>query len=77
MIVEEYNDTNTLVTHYSDSMVKIIQSETGALYDSATDVVPCVYTYTESSEGIESAEISDTDALSIIVGRSMATDDGE
>ncbi len=39
-----------LIKHYSDKDVLIIQNETGLLYVSAVDCVPCRYTYSESNE---------------------------
>lgn len=44
-----------LVRTYSDINHKIIQNETGAVYDEAIDVTPLRYTYTESDEPIEEA----------------------
>ncbi len=38
---------------YSDDHRYIIQNETGILYESAEDVYPCKYTYSESKDYIE------------------------
>lgn len=44
-------------THtYSDSRFYILQVETGVKYDEAYDVIPCRYTYEETSEKIETEE---------------------
>ena len=44
MIKTEYIDSR--VRHYSDSGFRILQNETGIVYDDAVDVMPCRYTYT-------------------------------
>lgn len=43
---------------YSDSGFYILQVETGAKYNEAYDVIPCRYTYEETSEKIETEEIN-------------------
>lgn len=50
MIVETYSADGTRVTHYSDAGYIIRQTETGNLYGSAEDNVPCPYTYEETNE---------------------------
>ena len=60
MIVQEpyyLEDRTELVRTYSDINHKIIQNETGAVYDEAVDVLPLRYTYTESDEPIEDEEV--------------------
>ena len=52
MIKEEVL-TETLIRHYSDQSMKILQVETGILYDEAVDVAPCEFTYEESTEPID------------------------
>ena len=52
MIVEQ-KINNTLVRHYSDAGVMILQVETGALYSDAVDVVPCRYSYQETDTPVE------------------------
>lgn len=52
MIITEYLNNNKFVKHYSDKNVYILQTETGRKFDSATDIVPCRYTYTETEEVI-------------------------
>lgn len=46
MIKQEYYDTN-LIRTYSDAGKRILQTETGAVYDEAIDVKPLRYTYVE------------------------------
>ena len=53
MIREEFLNDNTLVKHYSDRGVKLLQVETGIVYDEPVDVNPCPYTYEETEEKIE------------------------
>lgn len=53
MILTEYLNDGTLIRHYSDQGVLLLQNETGAKYPDPIDVVPCVYTYTETDEPIE------------------------
>lgn len=56
---------------YSDANMLIRQDQTGAEYSEAIDVENSGYTYTETTTPIPSEEISDTDALNIIMGRGM------
>lgn len=76
MIVEERPDAET-VYHYSDAGKKIIQVETGIIYDEAYDIYPCPYTYIESEEDIASDEelpediIEDAESLKIILGEEV------
>ena len=53
---------------YSDAGMKILQVETGIVYEDALDVPESGYTYTETDIAIED-EITDSEALSIIMGR--------
>lgn len=61
------------ILHYSDQNMKIRQIETGKLYEDAIDVMPCQYTYEETDIPIpiEDEEIDDSEALNIILGRSL------
>lgn len=61
------------ILHYSDQGMKIRQIETGKLYEDAIDVMPCQYTYEETDIPIpiEDEEIDDSEALNIILGRSL------
>ena len=52
MIIVELVDNDTRERRYSDKQVKLLQKETGNLYDDAVDVIPCPYTYEETDEPI-------------------------
>ena len=56
MIKTELLKNGTLIRHYSDNGVKLLQVETGVMYDEAIDIVPCKYTYEETNEPIEQIE---------------------
>ena len=60
MIQTEYLNDGTLIRHYSDKGVLLLQNETGAKYSDPIDVVPCMYTYTETEELVESEEVEET-----------------
>ena len=68
-IKSEYVENGERIRQYSDLGFKIRQIETGILYDEAVDVVPCRYTYEESSEPIEDYELTSDEALEIITGQ--------
>ena len=53
MIQIEYLNDGTLVRHYSDKGLMLLQVETGYKYSDPVDVVPCQYTYVETDELIE------------------------
>ena len=53
MIKTELVKDGTLIRHYSDKGMKLLQVETGILYDEAVDVVPCQYTYEETEKPVE------------------------
>ena len=53
MILTEFLHDGTLIKHYSDAGVLMLQVETGIKYAEAVDVVPCRYTYVETDEKIE------------------------
>lgn len=53
MIQTELLNGGTLVRHYSDAGMLLLQVETGAKYSDPIDVVPCRYTYEETDEPIE------------------------
>lgn len=42
-----YDNNLNLIRTYSDSGLKIIQVETGIVFDDAVDLYPCKYTYIE------------------------------
>ena len=56
MIKTELLKNGTLIRHYSDSGMKLLQVETGFMYDEAIDIVPCQYTYAETNTPIETTE---------------------
>lgn len=73
MIKTEYLNDGTLIKHYSDKGVLLLQVETGIKYSEPIDGVPCAYTYTETDELIEEPEEMDENAekalaYDIIVG---------
>lgn len=53
MILTEYLNNGTLIRHYSDKGVMLLQNETGVKYSDPVDVVPCRFTYTETDEPVE------------------------
>lgn len=53
MILTEYLNDGTLIKHYSDKGVLLLQVETGEKYSDPVDIVPCRYTYEETDEPIE------------------------
>lgn len=56
MVVTELLNDETLIRHYSDSGMMLLQNETGITYEEAIDIVPCPYTYTETDQPIEIEE---------------------
>lgn len=56
MIKTEYLNNGTLIKHYSDEGYMLLQVETGIKYADPVDVVPCRYTYEETTELIELEE---------------------
>ena len=76
MDIKEYYTTRgdgvKLYRTYSDQGFLILQVETGIQYDEAIDVENAPYTYSETSilpeQENTSDEISDSEALNIIVG---------
>lgn len=56
MIQVEYLNDGTLIRHYSDAGMMLLQNETGIKYADPIDVVPCAYTYTETDEPVETDE---------------------
>lgn len=53
MIKTELLNDGTLIKHYSDRGVMLLQVETGLKYSDPVDVLPCRYTYEETEEPIE------------------------
>ena len=73
MIQTEFYSTRedgvNLYRTYSDAGLMIEQEQTGAIYVEAIDVENSGYTYIETNEPIEEDEISDSEALDILLGR--------
>lgn len=63
MIIVELVDDDTRERRYSDKNVKLLQVETGILYEDAVDVIPCKYTYEESDVPIESVDDNESEQL--------------
>ena len=61
MIQIEYLNEGTLIRHYSDLKVLLLQNETGAKYSDPIDIVPCPFTYSETDEPIEGEEVVEED----------------
>lgn len=53
---------------HSDQNVMLRQIETGRLYEDATDIVPCPYTYEETDIPIEQEPMDPQEALDMIFG---------
>ena len=56
MIKTELLKDGTLIRHYSDSGMKLLQVETDIVYDEAIDIVPCQYAYEETNEILDKEE---------------------
>ena len=76
MIIQE-QISETLVKTYSDRGVMIHGGFPEGDYAEAIDPINMGRTYTETDTPIPSEEISDTDALNIIMGRGMIPHDAE
>lgn len=71
IIKEDYKiraDGMRLFRTYSDNGKRIVQNETGIIYDEAIDVENAPYTYSESTEDVKIDELTAEEALSIILG---------
>jgi hypothetical protein len=67
MIQIEYLNDGTLIKHYSDAGVMLLQVETGIKYADPVDVVPCRYTYEETDELIDGdEEITEDDLINML-----------
>lgn len=67
MILTEYLNDGTLIKHYSDKGVMLLQNETGLEYADPVDLVPCRYTYSETENLIETEEnFTDTEFLEML-----------
>lgn len=72
IVVERIEGSADLIKTYSDAGLMIQQEQTGAIYEEAIDVDSMGYTYIETNtpiEGEEDIELSDTEALNILLGR--------
>jgi hypothetical protein len=73
MIINEFyyerEDGVRLYRTYSDADMMIQQEQTGAVYGEAVDVENSGNTYIETDIPIESDEITDSEALNILLGR--------
>lgn len=65
MILTEFLNDNTLVKHYSDKGVMLLQNETGMKYADPIDIYPCPYTYSETEELVaeEEKEITEEEII--------------
>ena len=66
MILTEYLRDGTLIKHYSDKGFLLLQNETGLKYADPVDIVPCPYTYTETNELDEDAELSGDEFMAMV-----------
>lgn len=66
MIVSEIIENGKRILHYSDQSLKILQVETGRVYESAVDVLPCAYTYEETDQPIEDTEATEADYIAAL-----------
>ena len=69
IVVERIEGSTDLIKTYSDAGLMIQQEQTGAIYEEAIDVDSIGYTYIETNTPIEDTELSDTEALNILLGR--------
>lgn len=78
MIVQERIEGHNLIKTYSDSGFLIRQEQTGIEYAEAVDIENSGYTYVETDIPIEEDELTDSEALSVIMGRDAnESGDGE
>lgn len=67
MIKTELLNEGTLIKHYSDKGVMLLQNETGNMYGEPIDVVPCPFTYTETEELVNpDEEIEEEEFLDMV-----------
>ena len=55
-MVVEVEIGDGLIRHYSDMHMMILQAETSTMYSDAIDVMPCLYTYTETDIPIDDSK---------------------
>lgn len=68
MVKTELLKDGTLIRHYSDIGVKLLQVETRIEYDEAVDAVPCRYTYEETDKPVEQSDLEKAQAWDILMG---------
>lgn len=56
MILTELLRDGTLIKHYSDAGMMLLQEETGIMYADPVDINPCPFTYTETNIPVETEE---------------------
>ena len=61
MILPEMIDGR--IRRYSDQGLKILQVETGRVYEDAVDIIPCPYSYEETDEPIEIGDLTPEEIL--------------
>ena len=64
-------DGVNLYRSYSDKGMMIQQDQTGALYEEAIDIENRGFTYTETDIPVSSEELTDSEALDILMGRDI------
>ena len=64
-------DGVNLYRSYSDKGMMIRQDQTGALYEEAIDIENRGFTYTETDIPVSSEELTDSEALDILMGRDI------
>ena len=67
MVIKEFyktrNDGVNLYRNYSNENFRILQEQTGEIYDEAIDVEDAPYTYIETNEKIEAEQATEQDYL--------------
>lgn len=66
MIVQKI--VNSLVYTFSDAGLRILQTDTGTVYDDALDIPNSGHNYEETNEPV-GGELSDAEAINILLGR--------
>lgn len=61
-------DLGMVERRYSDNGVKLRQIETETLWNDAINVKPCRFSYEETDMPIDDVELTDEEALAIIMG---------
>lgn len=58
LVIEKITiNTKCYVKHFSDNGSKLLQNETGQIYDEAVDLEPCKYTYSEVKEEAQNVSL--------------------